>query len=211
MSSVLTKMRMLRWLSMAIVAGLLSGCGWQLQGAHRVPEYVAPLYLDLVDIHSPFAESLRQRLLQSGVPVVENRTGAKAVLYVTIDNSNHRVASVSSTNEPQQFEVYYDIVYHLDQQSVTTDSAGASVTSSTNLLPQQSFNLSRNMSYDKTLALAKQREEMLLRTTLAGELADQLMRRLSMLPAAPVAETPAAATDASAEMNPAAATSAASH
>jgi len=52
-------LRMVSWLSLA---GLLSACGWQLQGVHRVPEYVAPLYLELTDIHSPFAESLLQRL-----------------------------------------------------------------------------------------------------------------------------------------------------
>jgi outer membrane lipopolysaccharide assembly protein LptE/RlpB len=46
------------------------------------------------------------------------------------------------------------------------------------------------MSYDKTLALAKQREEMFLRDTLAAELADQLMRRLSALPKQPVPVEP---------------------
>lgn len=159
---------------------VLSACGWQLQGIHRVPEYVAPLYLDLTDIHSPFAESLRERLLQAGVTVTEDRARAQAVLHVTFDNSSHRVSSVSAFNEPQQFEVFYNVEYSLERHGPSTIT----------LLPKQALGSSRTMSYDKTLALAKQREEIFLRATLATELVDQVMRRLSLLPREPVAAVP---------------------
>jgi LPS-assembly lipoprotein len=179
--------RILRLSGVLAMIGLLSACGWQLQGVHRVPEYVAPLYLELTDIHSAFADSLRQRLTQAGVAVTEDRKTAQAVLRVSVDSSNHRVSSVSAFNEPQQYDVYYDIEYSLDTVSATA----------TNLLPRQAASSSRTMSYDKTLALAKQREETFLRETLAAELADQLMRRLGMLPqqlvlAVPVIVAPAA-------------------
>jgi LPS-assembly lipoprotein len=164
------------WLSI----GLLSACGWQLQGIHRVPEYVAPLYLALTDIHSPFAESLRQRLTQAGVTVTDDLNSAQTVLRVTVDTSNHRVSSVSAFNEPQQYEVYYDVEYGLDSRAPVAAT----------LLPKQKVSAARTMSYDKTLALAKQREEMFLRDTLAAELADQLMRRLSALPKQPVPVEP---------------------
>jgi len=67
--------------------------------------------------------------------------------------------------------VFYNVDYRLDPRD-----------DSTNLLPPQALGASRTMSYDKTLALAKMREERALRDQLAAELADQVMRRLSMLP-----------------------------
>ena len=154
------------------VALLLSGCGWQLQGAHRVPEYVEPLYLELVDQHSDFAEALTRRLQLSGVNVTADRNLAQTVLNVTLDSTGQHVASVSALNEPQQYEVYYNVDYRLDRKGAQ----------SSNLLPAQSIDLSRTMTYDKTLALAKQREQLALRATLAEEIADQIMRRLSLLP-----------------------------
>lgn len=181
-------MRMLRALCWLSMTWLVSACGWQLQGIHRVPEYVAPLYLDLTDIHSPFAESLQQRLRQAGVTMTDDRSRARAVLRVTVDTSNHRVSSVSALNEPQQFQVYYEIEYRLDTHA-SDANAGSGNSGSMNLLPLQRLNSARTMSYDKKLALAKQREEMFLRETLATELTDQVMRLLSMLPSEPVPVT----------------------
>ncbi len=151
---------------------LLSACGWQLQGTRPVPESVSPLYLDLSDEHSPFAQSLQQRLREAGVDVTTDRGRAQAILRVSKDAGGHNVSSVSALNEPQQYEVFYNVDFRLDRHG----------DGSNNLLPPQALSVSRTMSYDKTLALAKMREEQALRDTLAAELADQVMRRLSMLP-----------------------------
>lgn len=151
---------------------MLSACGWQLQGVRRVPETLSPLYLDLSDEHSPFAQSLQQRLREAGVNVTLDRSKARAILHIGTDAGGHTVSSVSALNEPQQYDVFYNIDYRLDRQGDDT----------ANLLPPQALGVSRTMSYDKKLALAKLREEFALLDTLAAELADQVMRRLSMLP-----------------------------
>lgn len=158
-----------------ILVALLAGCGWQLQGAQRVPEQLVPLYLDLDDLHSAFAKALTERLRIAAVPVTTQRSQAQAILRISRDSSGHHVTSVSALNEPQQYEVYYTIEYRLDQ----AQGAG-------NLLPPQAVNVSRTMSYDKTLILAKQREELALRDRLAEEIADQVLRRLSRVPTSPV-------------------------
>lgn len=161
----------LRVIGCCALLWLLTACGWQLQGAHRIPEFVVPLYLELDDAHSPFARALTERLQQAGVTVAQERAQGQTVLKVTRDLSGHHVSSVSALNEPQQYEVFYNIQYQVDS---VTQGVG-------NLLPSQPINTSRTMSYDKTLALAKQREELAIRDTLAGEIADQVMRRLSMI------------------------------
>ena len=162
---------MRNWLVVLSGAMLLSACGWQLQGVRRVPEALAPLYLDLSDEHSAFSRSLVRRLHEAGVNVTASKLSANAVLRVSTDTSGHHVASVSALNEPQQYEVYYRVEYRLDRVQ-----AGAGP-----LLPPQVMNAARTITYDKTLALAKQREELNLRNTLADELAGQVLRRLSLL------------------------------
>lgn len=149
----------------------LSACGWQLQGARRVPERLSPLYLDLKDEHSPFSRSLSRRLREAGVSVTTDKADAQSILRVSKDISGHLVSSVSALNEPQQYEVFYNVEYLLERTQ-----AGAEA-----VLPLQAMNAARTISYDKTLALAKQREELALRNTLADDLAGQVLRRLSLI------------------------------
>ena len=172
--------RRVRMVAIGLLSSLvLAACGWHLQGAHPVPTYVTPLYLELTDIHSSFAQALTQRLREAGVSVTDDVTGAKAVLHVTTDRKGHRVSSVSALNEPQQFEVFYELEYALDARPPLSGR----------LLENQSLNAVRTMSYDKRLALAKQREELFMTETLADDLADQVMRRLQWLPATPQTAT----------------------
>src|SRR5690348_15381686 len=112
---------------------LLSACGWQLQGARPIPESVSPLYLDLSDEHSPFAQTLQQRLRDAGVNVTTDRGRAQTILRVSRDAGGHNVSSVSALNEPQQYEVFYNVEYRLDQSG---DHAA-------NLLPPQAAGASR--------------------------------------------------------------------
>ncbi|MGC3979925.1 MAG: LPS assembly lipoprotein LptE [Steroidobacteraceae bacterium] len=154
---------------------LLISCGWQLQGARRIPETLSPLYLDLTDTHSDFAQALRARLRRAGVNVSEQRGQAQAILRISTDTSGHHVSSVSALNEPVQYEVYYNIEYRLDRVALNgVGEAG-------NVLPPQALGQSTTMSYDKTLALAKQREELSLRERLADDLAAQVLRRIGLL------------------------------
>ncbi len=154
-----------------LLSVFLSACGWQLQGVRRVPERLSPLYLDLKDAHSPFSRSLSRRLREAGVNVTADKSSAQSILRIRKDTSGHTVSSVSALNEPQQYEVYYNVEYLLERTQ-----AGAEA-----VLPLQAMNAARTISYDKTLALAKQREEIALRNTLADELASQVLRRLSLL------------------------------
>ncbi len=162
-------------LSLLMTCLLLTACGWRLQGVRRVPEALSPLYLELPDTHSAFAQALQQRLQAAGVVLADRRDQSQSVLQVSEDDSGHHVSSVSILNVPQQYEVYYNLQYRL----VLPTGGDAVIT-------PQTLSAARTMSYDKTLALAKQREEFALRDTLASELADQVLRRLSMLPATTV-------------------------
>lgn len=161
-------LRPLRWLSVSCLLLLSSGCGWQLQGARHMSDTLMPLYVQLVDSHSDFGVALQARLRVAGVRLTEDATQAQATLHVSKDETGHRVISVSESNTPLEYQVFYNIQIELRSQSGE-------------VLLQEPLSASRSITYNEAAALAKQREERLLTINLAGELADQLLRQIRRL------------------------------
>ena len=93
------------------------------------------------------------------------------MVRVTVDRTGRRVLSVSARNTPQEFEVFYEVEYSIER-------AGAEV------VPRQRLQLTRNISFDVSQLLAKDREEEVLRDAMARDLADLVLRRLASLPPA---------------------------
>ncbi len=75
--------------------------------------------------------------------------------------------------------------------STAPDMYSAQLPARRSLIPLQTISAQRTMSYDKTLALAKQREERALVESLAQELSQQILRRVTMLPAQSLMQSPA--------------------
>lgn len=152
---------------------LLSACGWHLQGGRDVAMRASPIYLELDDEHSEFARALQMRLRNAGVELAASAASARVTLQVTAEESGHHISAVSALNEPQQYEVYYGVSYRITGQ--VADQHDISLT------PVQSSRLSRTMNYEKTAALAMQRQEQMLQQRLAEELAEQVLRKLSVV------------------------------
>ena len=84
------------------------------------------------------------------------------------DDTGRDLLSVTADNKPGEYEVYY--------------AAEFSVTSgATELLARNQVRLTRDYGYDESAVLAKEHEEETLRVALAGEIADQILRRLAAL------------------------------
>ncbi len=151
---------------------MLGACGWQLQGHRQLGAQVSPVYLQLTDEHSELARALATQLRTAGVVLTNTPAQARTVLTIMGEESGHHVSAVSALNEPQQYEVFYRVRWRVEQ-------AGQSQ-------PEQQdgdFNtgLSRTMNYDKTAALAMQRQEQTLTQRLATDLADQMVLKLGFV------------------------------
>jgi LPS-assembly lipoprotein len=85
-----------------------------------------------------------------------------------VDDTGRELLSVSASNRPGEYEVYYRVEY-----SVTGGG--------TELLARQQARLTRSYGYDETAVLAKEHEEQSLRAALADELAGLILRRLAAL------------------------------
>jgi LPS-assembly lipoprotein len=147
----------------------LAGCGFQLQGGLDLPAGVKRVYVTTEDELSPFSVAMRERLDAVGAREPRSASNADAVVRVLSERTGRRVLSVSARNTPKEYELFYTVNFAIDR-------AGAEV------VPREELSMTRNISFEETQLLAKDREERILREALARDLADLVLRRLEALP-----------------------------
>jgi LPS-assembly lipoprotein len=150
------------------LASLVSGCGFHLEGRTPLPDSLKSAYVQANDQQSDFVQSLRKALLTSGAHLSADRDKASAVVYILKDQVVHRTLSVSAQNQPNEYEVTYNVRFSV--------SAGDQ-----ELLAAQDVSASRSYSFNESLLLAKEHEESVLRQAMAHDLAGIVMRQLSSL------------------------------
>lgn len=155
-------------LLVALALSVLGACGWRLQGTARLPEVMSVTYLDAADRYSDFNRALSESLAASGARMTSNRNEATAVVKIRKDQSGQRMLPVSARNTLEEYEVFYTVEYSVDGRNGE-------------LIPLQTLELTRDYSYDRTAALAKQREQAILREALARDLAGLVVRRVASL------------------------------
>ena len=148
--------------------GLLSGCGFHLQGHTPLPEVVRTPFVQTSDRQSEFVISLQRAMISSGAHPVEVKSRASVVVAILKDDVVRRTLSVSAQNQPDEYELTYNVRF-----SVTAGDK--------DLLPPTDISNVRSFAFSEQLLLAKNHEEMILRQDMAHDLADMVMRRLASL------------------------------
>lgn len=159
---------MSRLLPCLMIAALLAGCGFHLQGTARLSPSMSITYVDAEDTHTEFHRALMEALDGAGAHVTGQREQATAVVSIEKDETGERVLSVSAQNTPREYEVSYTVTFAVN--------AGEKL-----LLAPQTVTLTRNYSFDERALLAKGREQEVLRTALANDIVGIVMRRLASL------------------------------
>ncbi len=154
-------------LVLVAVAGL-AGCGFHLQGAEPLPEGARNVYISTSDELTPFAVELHQSLERSGARIAASTATADMVVRIGRDRTGRRVLSVSAGNTPQEYELFYVVEYSVDRGGKEVAAA-------------QRLERTRNMSFEDTQLLAKDREEAVLQQAMARDLAGLVLRRLAAL------------------------------
>ncbi|MEJ2514184.1 MAG: hypothetical protein P8080_05865 [Gammaproteobacteria bacterium] len=153
-------------LLLCLLAAMTAGCGFQLQGRADYAPQLEKVYLQVPDPNSDLARQLRRSVEAARVTLVPEPGQATAVIVVDSENYGTRVKSVSAQNRPTELEVFYTAEYRV--------RAGPEA-----LVPGQRVTRTRIFTYDETQVLAKQQEELLLRESLAREIAGVITRRLA--------------------------------
>ena len=145
---------------------LLASCGFQLRSATVLPTEMERTYIATDSPHSLFYRTLRARLRDNGVDLVDNPIDASAIFNILDDSTGQRVLSVSARNIPREYEVYYHVLYNLQSADKT-------------LLESREQVMTRDYTYDVTAVLGKAREEELLREAIAVDLVRVVLIQLS--------------------------------
>lgn len=149
-----------------VVALLVAGCGFQLQGAFDLPPDMRRTWIDTVDRHSEFYWELRRELSAAGVEIVDGVSEASSIVRIYVDDTDQRVLSVSARNVPTEYEVYYTVRYGV--------TSGEEV-----LVDVRDLTLTRDYTYDSTLVLGKEREEDVLREQIVRDLVRIVLQQIS--------------------------------
>lgn len=154
-------------LALAFICLVVAGCGFTPRGSYRLP---AELQRMAVTSHDEFGELPRlvaQRLRRNDVEVVSLSAGPVAELNIQAEREAKRTLSVYEDGRVAEYELSYQVDYQVrlpDQPA-----------------QQFSVKLHRDFLDDPRQALAKSREQELLRTELRSNVAEQIIRQLATL------------------------------
>lgn len=155
-------------LVMLLVAALLCGCGFHLQGRQPLPAVLAAAHVDPVDAQSEFYLGLRAALRASGSQIQEEATPGSATIRIIDDGTSERVLTVSAQNVQTAYQLNYTV-------RIAVSAGGRE------LMAPEEHTVSREYSFAESALLAKQREKEALSAALANDLVVIVMRRLASL------------------------------
>ncbi len=147
----------------------LSSCGFHLQGRQPLPGAFSHTYIQSMDEQTDFVQDLRKALIGSGVKVIRTENSAGAKISVHEDELNERILSVSARNIPTEYELTYRVRFSVESGGQT-------------LIDKEEVSATRDITFDETQLLAKERESEILREALARDLVALVMRRMASLP-----------------------------
>jgi LPS-assembly lipoprotein len=147
---------------------LLSGCGFHLQGRQPMPEAFAYTFIDTKDEQTDFVQDLRKALIASGSKVIRTQGSSGATVSVHGDELTERILSVSARNIPTEYELTYTVKFSVTANGKT-------------LIDNEEIAATRDLSFEESQLLAKEREQEILREALARDLVALVMRRLASL------------------------------
>lgn len=158
-----------RRLLLAAPALLLAGCGFRLRG---VPQFAfGSLYIAAPE-GSQLALQLRRTLEATGggLRVLSDPAAlpqAEAVFELLAEQQERSVVGLNASGQARELELRLRIRFRLRNQ------AGSELIAPTEIVQQ------RELSYNETIALAKEAEEALLYRNMRSDLVQQLVRRLA--------------------------------
>ncbi len=162
-----------RRLLLAAPALLLAGCGFRLRG---VPEFAFRSLFIVAPAGSLLALELRRTLEAAGGSLVvlsdpAMLPKADAVFELLAEQPERSVVGLNASGQARELELRLRIRFRLRRQD------GTELIVPTEILQQ------RELSYNETIALAKEAEEALLYRNMRSDLVQQLVRRLAAVKA----------------------------
>ena len=142
----------------------MAGCGFKLRGTAEVP--FETLYLP--GATGGIALDLK-RNIQAGTKakVVDDPAKADAVLQFTEETRSKEILSLTAQGRVREFQLRYRVGFRVH------DGKG------NEFVPQNTIQLTRDVTFNDTEILAKEQEEQLLFRDMQSDMVQQVLRRLA--------------------------------
>ena len=151
----------------------LSACGFQLRGSGTQAGLpFKTIYISLPDTSSLGTELKRYIRAGSGTTVVSDPKSAQAVLEVLSESRDKAVLSLNSQGRVREHALFYKLRFRVK------DAAGKELLAPTDIV------LKREISFNESQVIAKEKEEEVLYRDMQSDLVQQILRRLSVLQSA---------------------------
>jgi LPS-assembly lipoprotein len=157
-----------RLVGSCVLVASVSACGFQLQGRAPLPESLRQVFIETRDAQTDLQYELRKSLVASGARLVTQRDAASIVVEILEDVVDERVLSVSGRNLPREYELTHRVRFSVRRGTAVVIDA-------------EELRAVRDVTFDETQLLAREREQEVLREALARDVAALMLRRLSTL------------------------------
>lgn len=150
-------------LAAALIA-TLAACGFHLRGAASLP--FESIYVP--GATGGIALDLKRNIQAgSGTRVVDDPRQAEALLRFSEESRAKVILSLNAAGRVREFRLVYRVGFSVD------DVKGGA------FLPGTTVTLTRDVTYDDTVALAKEAEEALLFRDMQSDMVQQILRRIA--------------------------------
>lgn len=160
----------------ALLALLLSGCGFHLRGAVHLPAVMARTQLDGTKPRSPLADDISFALEAAGAEVVESDAGA--VLRITRERNRQRLLSVDSLGRASEYELSYELGFELHAPVPIDAAANPKAPPPAVWVPEQVITVTRDFTFDPDHVLGKSDEQTVIQSEMRRSAVRRMLERL---------------------------------
>lgn len=148
---------------LALLCGTLCACGFQLRGQTTLP--FETLYVPAMGTVST---ALKRNIIAStNTRLVDNTKEAQAILTVLAESQEKSILNLNSAGRVREYQLSYRYRFRV------VDTKGLE------FLPTSEIVLTREITFNDSVVLAKESEEALLYRDMQSDMVQQVLRRLS--------------------------------
>jgi len=155
-------------LALAVLLSL-TACGFTLRGTGQSASLpFQTVFLGVAD-NSPLGTELKRYLRASKVDVVTDKKAAQAFIEILAEGRQKTVQSLNTQGRIREYALFYRMTFQVK------NAAGAVLLAPTEIV------LKRDISFNESQVIAKEKEEELLYRDMQSDLVQQILRRLAAI------------------------------